>query len=158
MISKTRHARIWSKTPKNVESHYKTSWKFNKVYKNVKYCKQDVDQTDISPIFWQCHPTQQRLTYKVQVPPPPPIHTSVKRTLTVSVWVLCLQAPGDGFTDTSLSPDVSQKIGTITDPKNNVPGSTLWHWESFASIADIGLFEAPSRYQRWKQFYAQKFL
>ena len=29
----------------------KTSWEFNKVYKNVKYCKQDVDQTDLSPIF-----------------------------------------------------------------------------------------------------------
>ena len=29
----------------------KTSLEFNKVYKNVKYCKQDGDQTDLSPIL-----------------------------------------------------------------------------------------------------------
>ena len=84
-----------------------------------------------SPIFWHCHKTQQRLTYKVQAPLPPIPYICKKDSDCLSVWVLCLQAPGDEFTDTSLSPDVSQKIGTITDPKNNVPGSTLWHWQSF---------------------------
>ena len=48
----------------------KTSWEFNKVYKNVKYCKQDIDQTDLHNIVAETDGPVSRCALGAQLPAP----------------------------------------------------------------------------------------